>query len=744
MDRARLFSVHRFAFSAAMLSDHTQIQGHDEVARALALSQQRGSPPCAVVGYEPRRFLGAGAFGEVWVAIDRTTGRQVAIKFYLHRGGLDWSLLSHEVEKLVFLSADRYVVQLLDVGWESEPPYYVMEYVEQGSLEQRLSRQGRLPTAEATALVREIALGLTHAHGKGVLHCDLKPANILLDQDGKPRLADFGQSRLSSDQTPALGTLFYMAPEQADPRAVPDARWDVYALGAIFYAMLTGHPPHRHEKAVTEIESAPDLESRLVRYRRLIERAPAPSEQRRIRGVDKRLAAIIDRCLAADPRERFSTVQAVLDALDARDRHRSRRPLMVLGAIGPMLLLAVMAAAAWLWFSTSLGRSGEYLTQQSLERLHFAAESLANAAANELETRYHELEENASDPDLIAALTALEQNPQMRKLLDQLRDPVKAKPHLNELVADLRDSHEAKALDHQLEKLVKKTRSERFAWFITDQYGTLVVRDPAQETIGQNYAWRTYFSGAAAEEPEGTQSGERHISQTQLSADYKSYSTGFRTVAISTPIFKTTETGNDKAEKQFLGVLAMSFDVGQRFIVVPESNEQRPWSGQFAALVQWRDKEEDGVILQHPLIKKVAKSEGPKWPDRLAHLPISTLENGLKAGESDYHDPLGQDKDGAEYRQRYLAALAPIEAQERPTGWYMLVQDSYDSAIGRPLAELRDSLLMSGAAAFAMIGLVIAGMWWFVWRMSQTQVRLQPALAKGRGNPADTLPLERR
>src|SRR5215471_19697513 len=88
-----------------MPSDHTQIQGRDEVARALALSQQRGYPPCEVVGYEPRRFLGAGAFGEVWVAIDRTTGRQVAIKFYLHRGGLDWSLLSHEVEKLVLLSA---------------------------------------------------------------------------------------------------------------------------------------------------------------------------------------------------------------------------------------------------------------------------------------------------------------------------------------------------------------------------------------------------------------------------------------------------------------------------------------------------------------------------------------------------------------------------------------------------------------------------------------------------------------
>src|SRR4029077_5166986 len=144
----------------------------------------------------------------------------------------------------------------LEVGWNATPPFYVMEYMERGSLEERLE-QGLPSVAEAVVLVRDIAKGLVHAHAKGILHCDLKPANILLDQDGKPRLADFGQSRLSNEQTPALGTLFYMAPEQADAKALPDARWDVYALGAIFYAMLTGPPPHRHERVVTEIESAP-------------------------------------------------------------------------------------------------------------------------------------------------------------------------------------------------------------------------------------------------------------------------------------------------------------------------------------------------------------------------------------------------------------------------------------------------------------------------------------------------------
>ena len=134
-----------------MSTDQTQYQSFDEQHRARALSLRRLQPPTQVPGYEPRRFLGAGAYGEVWVALDRTTGRQVAIKFYAHRGGLDWSLLSREVEKLAFLAADRYVVQLLDVGWDAEPPYYVMEYVEQGSLEDLLAREGKLTPRDAVA-----------------------------------------------------------------------------------------------------------------------------------------------------------------------------------------------------------------------------------------------------------------------------------------------------------------------------------------------------------------------------------------------------------------------------------------------------------------------------------------------------------------------------------------------------------------------------------------------------------------
>ena len=245
-------------------------------------------------------------------------------------------------------------------GWAGTPTRRTTSWSisSSGSLADRIAK-GPLGVEEAVATLRGVATGLVHAHGKGVLHCDLKPANVLLDQDGKPRLADFGQSRLSTEQAPALGTMFYMAPEQADLAATPDVRWDVYALGALLYCMLTGRPPHRTGETVDEFERTPDLADRLARYRRSIEQSPPPVGHRSMHGVDKVLAAIVDRCLATDPDKRYANVQAVLDALDARAARLARRPMMVLGAIGPALLLAVVAWFAWQGFSAAMRQSNE-------------------------------------------------------------------------------------------------------------------------------------------------------------------------------------------------------------------------------------------------------------------------------------------------------------------------------------------------------------------------------------------------
>ncbi len=340
-----------------MMAEKTEYASGNDPPPARQSGPSAAPASLQLPGYELRRFLGEGAYGRVWVAHDKSTGRQVAIKFFSHRNAMDWSLLSREVEKLVFLSTDRYVVQLLDVGWDAEPPFYVMEYVENGSLADYLQANHALPVHEAVELFREVAIGLSHAHSKGVLHCDLKPANILLDQDRRPRLADFGQSRLTFELSPALGTLFYMAPEQADMKAIPDARWDVYALGALCYCMLTGQPPHRTPEFLEAIQRHSQLSRRLEAYRQAILQAPPPNDHRDIRGVDRALAEIVDRCIAVDAEERFPHVANVLDALADRDRARARRPLLVLGILGPLLLLATMTLFGILRLSACRARS---------------------------------------------------------------------------------------------------------------------------------------------------------------------------------------------------------------------------------------------------------------------------------------------------------------------------------------------------------------------------------------------------
>ncbi|MBC7855652.1 MAG: protein kinase, partial [Pirellulaceae bacterium] len=406
--------------------EYTQTQSPADEARSKDLSLHRTKPPTDVPGYQITRFLGAGAYGEVWAGQDRNTGRKVAIKFYAHRRGVDWSLLHREVEKLVFLSADRYVVQLLQVGWDADPPFYVMEYVENGSLEDLLNRRGTFSAADATEMFREIGVGLVHAHGRGVLHCDLKPANILIDQDGKPRLADFGQSRLSHEQKPALGTLFYMAPEQADLKAVPDARWDVYALGAIFYCLLIGRPPHRHDHSVSRIETATDLEERLARYRQLIQESPVPQEHRRIRGVDSRLAEVIERCLAPNPENRFANVQEVLDALINRERAAARQKMMAVGLIGPLLVLLVAGIFSWGGYQRAVGDTEVEIRKWAHENNEFAARLAAEKVTSEIGKYYLIVRSEALESEMHVKLEPLlgppvstELMPLMQKLRDQ-------------------------------------------------------------------------------------------------------------------------------------------------------------------------------------------------------------------------------------------------------------------------------------------------------------------------------------
>jgi eukaryotic-like serine/threonine-protein kinase len=700
-----------------MSIDPTEVQGGAERQRARDMSLKRGHPPTQVPGYEPERFLGLGAYGEVWVATERNTGRRVAIKFYAHRGGLDWSLLSREVEKLAFLFADRYVVQLLGVGWDADPPYYIMEYLEKGSLADRIAA-GPVPVEEAVSLFRDVATGLVHAHGKGVLHCDLKPANILLDQDGKPRLADFGQSRLSTEQAPALGTMFYMAPEQADLDAVPDARWDVYALGALLYCMLTGGPPHRTGKTVDQFERTPDLNQRLTHYRQTIEQSPPPTDHRKMRGVDNLLAAIVDRCLAPDPAKRFANVQEVLDALDDRASRRARRPMMVLGAVGPALLLAVVTWFAWQAFHAAVDESDRALTARALDANRFAAEFAARNAAYELERRYQFVEQVAQSQRLRRQVADALAKPALHDLLHRLSDPKLSQAELEPLRKQFRENPDRRALQEVLAAAVppvmRPQGEERVAsWLFCDSHGISSIRLPDEgQTVGKDFAWRSYFYGGPRDMPETWRPAPgEHLRTTTISDVFLSKATSRWTVAVSTPVF------DDSSEKKFLGVVAMTVEVG-RFVDFPHNSDN-----QFAVLVNNHEGKYKGVIVQHPLHDKLlGTSIDRKLPARFETYRVNDddLPN-TPARQEHYGDPLAVDQEGGDYNRHWLACMEPVVVRGQDTGWIVIVQEAYDTAIGDTLNTLTRGLIHSGLIALGLIALVMAGLWGMAKRMSMNQ-----------------------
>ncbi len=211
------------------------------------------SPRPQVGRYALLERIGAGTMGEVWKASDPTIGRVVAVKLLRCPDGLD-SARREEWERRFLLEARAAgrlahpgIVAIHDAGQADDGrPFIVMEYVEGRSLDEYLKRGVRPEPARVLDWAAQVADALDHAHRQGIVHRDVKPANILVDREGRARLADFGIARLAdSDLTREgafLGSPAYAAPEQI--RGLPvDGRTDLFSLGAVAYTLLTGSRP---------------------------------------------------------------------------------------------------------------------------------------------------------------------------------------------------------------------------------------------------------------------------------------------------------------------------------------------------------------------------------------------------------------------------------------------------------------------------------------------------------------------
>jgi eukaryotic-like serine/threonine-protein kinase len=748
-----------------MTADFTQQQGLSEQLESERLSLQATRPPTQLPGYKIEKFLGEGAFGQVWVGRDLNTGRMVAIKFYMHRGGVDWSLLAREVKHLVQLSADRHIVQVLDVGWQANPPYYVMEYLESGSLEGLLDTRGRLPIFQAIELFYGICVGLNHSHGKGVLHCDLKPANILLDEDYRPRLADFGQSRMTNDQTPALGTLFYMAPEQADLEAAPDVRWDVYALGAILYRMLTGSPPHRSNQLLKKIDTAGSLPRRLDQYRQAILRDGPPKDHRTLKGVDRALAEIIDGCLASEPDQRFANVQQVLEALERRQANKQRRPLVLLGIVGPLLLLLLTVVFTTRSILETQSTVASALRQRARESNRLAAMFAAKNFELQLRDYFQFVEDEAANNDLRSALNeAL-----LDEGLQELRERIVSQTDAEEARAALISNPARKRLQTVLDDYLQlHNRSRASAGridlatvFVTDNTGTILAIaydtkvSSNEDSTGRNFAYRAYFHGGDDDFDASTSVSQISPHRdTRLSPAFRSSATGIWKVAVSTPVYTQSPRLSDPIpDAIFVATTNLGgFDlmrpgtkerpgskeqVDNDIATIPSAQklpdaqkDERKKLNQVAMLVDARPGERQGTIIQHPMLNILAerKNTGNEGSSVTSDEEASAVDpkalNALIAGQDiDFQDPMGSVPGGEDFQGLWIAAVESVslpqtrlpeaKQQQKQSDLSVLVQYRWTEVIA-PVGELVNKLMWYGAAALLGILVVIFLLWYMV------------------------------
>ncbi len=278
----------------------------------------------SIPGYTLQRPLGAGTFGQVWAGVQDRTGLEVAIKLFARESGIDWLYFRHEVDRLRRVSEHPYVVTLLDADLTHDPPYFVMPLLPD-SLSHRCRSQGRPDREQAAAWIEQMTRALHYTHSKGLLHCDLKPNNIMVDQEGRVRVADFGQSlsRGTSGET-TLGTLGTMAPEQAQlvNEGVPDVSWDIYGLGATAYWLLSGELPRLSREDLSQLYAISDPSERLLGYRERLTTRPLTPLRELNRNVDQDLADIVERCLDPHPSRRTATAADILEDFRRRRRHQ--------------------------------------------------------------------------------------------------------------------------------------------------------------------------------------------------------------------------------------------------------------------------------------------------------------------------------------------------------------------------------------------------------------------------------------
>ena len=529
------------------------------------VNQLRRRTPQRIDRFELVEELGSGAFGTVWRARDTQLDRDVAVKIPRRTevSAADIEDVMREARVAAQLNHAQ-IVSVHEVGHDGERIYIVSDLIRGASLDKWSDKQP-LTFTQAAELCREVALALHHAHESGVIHRDLKPANIMIDEERRPYLTDFGLAKRTTEEISMtldghiLGTPAYMSPEQARGDAKScDRRSDIYSLGVILYELLTDELPFRGNIS-------------MIVQQVIHDEPPKPRQLNAHVPLD--LETICLKCLEKDRQRRYRSASELADELarflndepirarpitstERAMRAARRRPwITLLGALSLLLLLIMAVGGTWGYLSQR--RLSRQLAQRvnSLEHLRAILYPL-------VEGHRMEVEKVAGDPQFVSVLEALIADPTATELRQQLNDP------------ELSEGSEAwRIVQQRLEHYPSRESLQRwaedkfnaanphavFAWHVMDADGLQIARGPPADTIGRNYAWRTYMHGGDRDfrdlaEYLNKGDGAR-IEDTHISADFYTTITHRWVIAVSTPV--------KSSSGEVLGVVSVMLNIPQ-------------------------------------------------------------------------------------------------------------------------------------------------------------------------------------
>jgi serine/threonine-protein kinase len=416
------------------------------------------SPVGTILGgrYEIDEVIGRGGMSTVYRAHDLTLERWVAVKIMhreVARESEQLERFRREAKSIAKLSSP-YVVGVIDADEQDQTPYIVLEYVEGQTLKQRIRDFKRLDIAEAVAFAIEVARGLEAAHERQIVHRDVKPQNVLLDEDGAARVTDFGIARQLNDESltadgRVLGTTDYVSPEQALGHAVTPQS-DLYSLGVVLFEMLTGDVPFHGENQVAVAmchvrDELPDVQQLRPEVSTVlatvVDTATAKDLDVRYRDAHEMIADLEEALAVETARSGHITGEAtaVFESLPRETRQRvavkMSHPwrwlaLIALGAVIVVGAFAYVASTAQRGTGTDNARPGDGLT----------AVSLSGSSAQ----AYDPAGDNAEHDD--EAAFAVDRSPSTIWSTEDYLNGNLAKPGLG-LVIDARPSLKARAID---------------------------------------------------------------------------------------------------------------------------------------------------------------------------------------------------------------------------------------------------------------------------------------------------------